>query len=374
MTEPRNRFAVPTSAYVLMRAVRLLGGSLRHLSRLESLTLRGALASVPIDRPVFITGCARAGTTITLEMLSRHPDVGTHRYTDFVIPFFPVWWDWLLPRLGLRGLDEPVERIHQDRIQITRASPEAIEEMLWLHFFDGLHDPDGSCVLDGSTSAPAFEHFYREHIRKLLLARRRRRYVTKNNSVATRLRYLLRLIPSARILILIRHPVSHIASLLKQHRLFCQIAATEPRQYVLTRLAGHFEFGPHRRVTHLGDPERAQEIAQCWRSGREVRGWALQWGWLYEHLSDLLEVDPGVRRACRVVRYEDLCDRPRQEIGSMLDHADLAHEPFEAELEQYAGKLSRPSYYQPDFTSRELAEIGACAGPTAARYGYDEAP
>lgn len=36
--------------------------------------------------PVYVTGLARAGTTITLEALAAHPHLASHRYGDY--PFF----------------------------------------------------------------------------------------------------------------------------------------------------------------------------------------------------------------------------------------------------------------------------------------------
>lgn len=365
-----DSFEVPTPFYAMMWASDALAPLLVRMSQLETFAHRGALGSIPVDRPVFVTGMARAGTTITLEMLSRHPQVGTHRYTDFVVPYLPIWWQRILPRLPFRGLEQPVERIHKDRIRVTQESPEAIEEMVWVRFFPHLHDPERVSVLGADTSNPSFERFYAEHIRKLLLVRGRQRYVAKNNYLATRLGYLVRALPSARVFLLVRNPISHIASLAKQHRIFRDLAAAEPRQLLLTRVAAHFEFGPHRVSTNVGNPERQREIEACWQDGREVRGWALHWASLYEFLHAELERDEEVRRACSIVRYEDLCDAPRAIISRMLEHAELPADRFTRVLDEYAGKLSRPSYYRPDFSDAELGEIEECAGPTAAKFGY----
>lgn len=54
-----------------------------RLGSIESALLDGALADVRIDRPIYVTGLARSGTTILLETLARHPNVATHRYRDF---------------------------------------------------------------------------------------------------------------------------------------------------------------------------------------------------------------------------------------------------------------------------------------------------
>ena len=123
-----------------------------------------------VDRPVYICGLPRAGTTITLQMLSEHPDVATHKYADFLMPYTPYVWNKVFPRIPVDAMRKPVPRIHRDRIEVTRDSAEMGEEILWEHFFPHIHDEDRvQRARRASTSNPAFERFYSEHLRKLLL-------------------------------------------------------------------------------------------------------------------------------------------------------------------------------------------------------------
>ena len=39
--------------------------------------------------------------------------------------------------------ESAVERAHGDRLMITPSSPEAMEEPIWMHFFDNAHNPKG---------------------------------------------------------------------------------------------------------------------------------------------------------------------------------------------------------------------------------------
>ncbi|MCK4688496.1 MAG: hypothetical protein KAT66_10230, partial [Candidatus Lokiarchaeota archaeon] len=41
--------------------------------RFETITLFNDIRKLKINKPIYITGLARAGTTIVLEMLSKHP-------------------------------------------------------------------------------------------------------------------------------------------------------------------------------------------------------------------------------------------------------------------------------------------------------------
>ena len=163
----------------------------RRLGDWETRLLNKRLRAVPLDRPVFITGLARAGTTILLRKLSELPDFASHRYADFPFLFTPYVWS-RLRRLAPARPERPRERMHADRIMVTAESPEAMEEILWRAFFPALHDPARSNVLDSQVREAEFEGFFTDHIRKLLLARGAGRYVSKNNYNVTRLSYLAR--------------------------------------------------------------------------------------------------------------------------------------------------------------------------------------
>src|SRR3546814_7117987 len=100
---------------------------------------RSEIEPTTIDRPIFIAGLARAGTTILLESLERHPDTVTHRYRDFPMVLTPVFWNRLLDRIPRRPATPP-ERAHRDGISVTAESTAAFEEILWTAVFSILHD------------------------------------------------------------------------------------------------------------------------------------------------------------------------------------------------------------------------------------------
>jgi len=53
------------------------GGFWRWLGDLESRVFAADLAEIAIDRPIYVTGLARAGTTILLELLASRPGGAT---------------------------------------------------------------------------------------------------------------------------------------------------------------------------------------------------------------------------------------------------------------------------------------------------------
>lgn len=334
---------------------------------LETSTLSDEIREVRIDRPVYVSGLARSGSTVLLETLAAAPGVATHRYRDFPLIYTPVWWNRFLDLVPRRSA-APTERSHRDGIAITPESPEAIEEPLWMTFFPDAHDPTRRNVLDAATSNPAFERFYRGHIRKLLLVRHGQRYVSKANYNVTRLEYLLKLFPDARFVVPVREPSSHIASLMKQHALFRRALKNNPRGLDYLRRIGHFEFGLDRRPINLGDRDGTFSVIELWNRDEEVRGWARYWSQIYRYVIDSIDANPAIFRATALVRFEDMCMSAPQTLTRLFDHCEM--EAGSSVVEAQAERLHFPSYYRPDLSAQDRAIIAEETQETASRYGY----
>src|SRR3546814_7861555 len=92
------------------------------------------------------------------------------------------------------------------------------------------------------------------------------------------------------------------------------------------------------------------EILQAFHDGEEVRGWALYWASLHNHLADRLAADAALRAAVKAVRFEDLCRRPQETLARLFAHCDLPDSG--ALVAEAAGRMRMPSYYRPDFSTR----------------------
>lgn len=351
-----------TSDYLLARLSRRLADELVLLGDLETRRLGPRLARTPLAAPVFIAGLARSGTTILLTVLAGLEGVATHRYRDFPFVFTPTFWHRFQERFA-RGAT-PVERPHQDRILITKESPEAFEEPIWQHFFPFVHRPESRHVLDRKTENAAFAAFFKDHLHKIVMLRGGDRYLSKGNYNVTRLGYLGRLFPDARFLVPIRHPTTHVASLVRQHRQFTGYAAQDARVGPYLQIAGHYEFGPQRVPVHI-TAAGAERIAEAWRAGEEHRGYAILWAEVYRYLHEVLASDLAPR--LRLVRFETLCAEPEATLAAITAFAGLDGRRPRADAERPA--IAAPPA-APELAGAEAEAIWQEAGPTAGLFGY----
>lgn len=337
--------------------------TLEKLAGLESKFLSEVIAQTDVSRPIFVCGLARSGTTVLLEMLSRHPDTASQRYLDFPALFTPYWWNKYLA-LAKKQPSELEERSHKDGLMVSPESPEAMEEPLWMHYFPHAHEASSTSVMDAETHNPEFEKFYSDHMAKLLAVRGKSRYLAKGNYHVSRMGYLNKLYPGARFILPVRDPVRHIASSMKQHKLFEKGQVQSEKARVYLRQVGHFEFGVDRTPINV-DEARTQKVMELWSAGEEVRGWAEYWAMIHDYIADVLETNKAVRDATMIVPYKDLCAQPESYAKAISEHTDLAHSD---DMLRWASATIKPqTYYKPSFSDDEMAIIESVTGPAFKR-------
>ena len=334
------------------------------VGKLETRLLKGRLAGRAVEAPIYITGLARAGTTLLLNLLASHPRLTSFKYCDYYGAFTPFWADRLFRAAGV-GTAGKQERAHADGVLVNAYSPEAMEEILWMQFFDYLHDPAVNNAVERQTSHPEFEAFYAATLTKLLLARGGERVVSKNNYNITRIAYLAKLYEDARFVIAVRHPVAHVASMARQHqRNLAHFSSPVHRQYL--RNAGHFEFGPERIPITL-DAEKTQHIQRLWDEGRDAEGWAEYWNAIYAWTYEEVLSHDALATRCLVVPFEHLCAAAEQKVAELLAFCNL--DADEARVKGLAAHVAWQPQYEAAFSAAERDAILQICGATAKNYG-----
>jgi hypothetical protein len=165
----------------------------------------------------------------------------------------------------------------------------------------------------------------------------------------------------------IRHPVTQVESLMRQHRLFTDYSAGDPRVPQYLRAAGHFEFGPQRVPVNI-DATNARAVAQAWAEGADDLGYALMWRAVYSHVRALRAREDGLAGRICFVQYEQLCDDPERVIRRLAEFCEL-----EDGLDALIAGLPDVSPRAPDgsgLSELERARVWVATRELAAAFGY----
>jgi len=217
----------------------------RGVSCLENLIM--GKPRVDHGPPIFITSLARGGTTAMLNGLTLLPGIATHTYRDMPFLTAPLLWDRLAG--GSKRSVERRDRAHNDGLTIDLDSAEAFEEVIWKMFWPEKYGSDGIALWTEADHDVDADRFLYQHMLKIIRARFGQsptlpvRYCSKNNTNIGRLAYLPAAFPGCEIVIPLRQPARHAASLHRQNQNFKGLQAKDDflRKYMSD--IGHFEFG-----------------------------------------------------------------------------------------------------------------------------------
>ena len=225
-----------------------------------------------------------------------------------------------------------------------------------------------------TTSNPAFERFYAEHLRKLALVRGRSRYVSKAIMCVIRMQYLRRMFPDARFLLYVRNPIDHVASLIKQDRIWAELERDDPRQIEIIELTGHHEFGTRQVMANVGNPDELREIRRLFDDGRWAQSRARYWAYMYGFVLNAARrrsragaqrlhraLRGSLRRLARDDRPHPRAHRPRS--------AELRGSRAEYGTEALVSRLLQAGVRRRSAGARSLRDHAA----VAKRFGYDVA-
>lgn len=217
---------------------------------LERSIYRKKYSHLKAEAPIFITSLARAGTTLLLEILYKHPDLATHTYRDMPFVMAPMLWARLSNNFQKDA--KLVERAHGDGMQVGYDSPEAFEEILWHAFFPEKYNRNGLSLWTADDKNEDARLFFIEHMKKIIALRRPEleaggRYLSKNNANIGRLDLICDMFPDASVIVPFRHPLEHAASLCQQHLNFLRMQENDPFIQRYMADIGHYDFGVQHR-------------------------------------------------------------------------------------------------------------------------------
>jgi len=234
-------------------------------------------ASSETEEHVFITGLARAGTTILLNALYKSNVFASLSYADMPFVLAPNLWS----KLSFNKRDLALkERAHGDGIKVSKESPEAFEEVFWKTFAE---DND------------ELEEKFRVYVGNIVHKYKKERYLSKNNQNIKRVELISSIFTHAKILIPFRDPIQHAYSLLTQHKKFIEESKNDKFISKYMKWIGHTEFGPNYIPIYNHDLNFHNDF--------EINHWIEQWYLTYRDSLQSLKH----KRNIYFISYEKLC-------------------------------------------------------------------
>ena len=291
------------------------------LSDVENDLFRKRLEKTSIDRPVFITGLPRAGTTLMLEMLFATGEFSSYTYRQMPFVLAPLLWQRITSKSRKQAIEQ--ERAHGDGMAISVDSPEAFEEILWKNrLADTIFENGYQRPLSFSDLGDDFRNAFTQLVRKMVaLAEGEHagqespaatiRYLSKNNANLARLDALDGMFPQSTVLLCFRHPRTHVASLTKQHDRFQKLHQDDAfsRQYMAW--TAHHDFGANFiPISFNGKPPKQPASA-------DHRFWLQYWVDAYRH------VLKHAGRNVQFISYEALLDNPQHSLEHTARRLEL---------------------------------------------------
>ena len=333
----------------------------------ERIAARPWSRRVPIDRPIFIVGAFRSGTTVLEQTLASHPEVGVFAFITNVAYLAPIAGFNLVRLMSRCGLIEGrrMPYLYNPRLEFTPFSPFECE-WVWAQAGKDLWDPGCSDLTTGAGyTSPQFERMVRSSIRRHLLVQGAQRFLNKNPIHLLRLEYLHKLFPDARFVYIVRNPV---ATVLSHYRMVERIAAVihphpEAREAV--------ERGLHLDVLtpRIKTMRYAETLA--WEQIHPLLGIAHQWRIMHETALASLEANAALAGQTLHITYEALNAEPGRILAEVWPFVGLDDDAAKAITKRAVSYLKPPLPVAPTpEESRWLPVVEELLAPAAERLGY----
>ena len=284
---------------------------------LEKMIFAKNLSDSTNEKHIFVSGLARAGTTILMQSLYQTQEFASLTYRDMPFVLAPNLWDKITQFSRREKIAQ--NRAHGDGQEIHFDAPEALDEIFWKTFCQDQYIKKNS-LIPMQADAKTLDEF-RTYISLILLRYGKRRYLSKNNNSVLRLPSLCKAFPHGQILVPFRNPFQQAASLFEQHQRFLQIHKEDPFTFKYMTWLAHHEFGSHHRP-FVFRPDSTFSFTPD-----QLDYWLELWIHSYRFLLD--QFQNGV--PLMFINFENLCQNPDETLRNLFERLDLTYSPKIAE-------------------------------------------
>jgi hypothetical protein len=270
-------------------------------------TINADCALLPSAGPVYVTGMARSGTTLMLNILEELDDFRSLTYRDMPFVLAPNLWKTLTCKFHVTEVKK--ERAHNDGVLMGFDSPEALEEVFWQTYSSYKRTNQSLVIKRPSVKALAKFAYYRAVVanpKSASVAPALKRYLSKNNNNLVRL-IELGTDPTATTLLIYRDPVAMASSLYQQHRIFSEMHREDSFSKRYMTWLAHHEFGLVHLPFSFALPEMDESL-----SPDNPNYWLSYWNAV--HLYILAQSDARFY----LIDYNVLCKEPKSMLQSIF--------------------------------------------------------
>ena len=297
---------------------------------IENLITKKENKKLDIKHQIYITGLARAGTTVLLRSLYMSKQFASFTYRDMPFIISPNIWNFISKYFKSK---KPVERKHNDRLLINLDSPEQFEEVFW-----NLKTSNDYILPDILKAYEVDEYnlsLYEIFIKNCLIKYKKQSYISKNNNNLLRINSLMSKFPRAKFLILFRDPLDHAISLLNQHKNFSKLQKEDNfiRKYM--NFLVHHEFGLAQKQMIFNKKQKSLI------EKNNINFWLEQWINFYGHI---LKSKLNQKEGVLLVNFEKMCNSTTDELNNLTN---FLNEDFFKDLPK--NYFSYKSYDQKEF-------------------------
>lgn len=279
----------------------------------ESGIYRNDIPSSINGRHVFVSGLARAGTTVLMRAIHETDQFASLTYRDMPFVLAPNLWSRIVGHTKTEM--RKAERAHGDGVLVDFDSPEALEEVFW-KTFAGKEYLKEDRLLPHTVESDLIEKF-RDYVSLIMMHYGKSRYLSKNNNNILRLNSILHAFPLATVLVPFREPMQHAYSLLRQHRRFAKENEKDPFSQAYMGWLAHHEFGGgHRPFKWPDQPAKAYKI-------ESIDYWLWQWISTYSALLQNYENPLNQSEQLLFVCYESICSDTERVWGALSHKLDI---------------------------------------------------
>jgi omega-hydroxy-beta-dihydromenaquinone-9 sulfotransferase len=306
------------------------------------------LEQIEVDKPIFIIGCHRSGTSIVYDTMAQHPDLAYFTNASALLPNLPILIHQIGASMGLDQVNQ--ERFFKDGVDYTATTPcEGIR--IWERYAP----PDAEeHYLDETYNSLDMERYLNLIIKKHLKYFKRKRFFNKNPDNSVRIRYIKKLFPDAYFINIIRDGRAVCYSLLKgRQRAVEFFGADHPHAKLAPKVKGwntlHKQF----------DQDPITLLGTVWKEVVET----------VEH--DRQYINP---ECFLEIRFEDFVTQPFSYYEKVMSFCQLDwSDPVKAIFQKEANKIKRDrnESWKKGLTAEDLDRLTGVIGSTMKAYGYE---